>query len=208
MIPKERAMERCIRKIAILVLLISLTACFSPFTPIDQDFRPKGKTLAVVAALDSDENIAVAAAMTESLRKNSRYQVMPQRQVAQTLGYPIRIQGPFKSAYFEIETDYKKTDVKRIRSIQQKLGVDYVYAIWTPSSTVYNEKIHSLHAVGQMFEGPGAKEVGNGRFDITAGHTDCCLVPAPGDKDKENAIKDTAEYVSKHIAEKTGMQKR
>jgi len=152
MIPKERAMERCIRKIAILVLLISLTACFSPFTPIDQDFRPKGKTLAVVAALDSDENIAVAAAMTESLRKNSRYQVMPQRQVAQTLGYPIRIQGPFKSAYFEIETDYKKTDVKRIRSIQQKLGVDYVYAIWTPSSTVYNEKIHSLHAVGQMFE--------------------------------------------------------
>lgn len=190
-----------------LILLIFLNAC-STFTLIDADFKPKGKTLAVVAGLDNEENIMVAHYMTESLRRNSRFQVVPQKQVAQALGYPIKIQGPFKSAYFQIETDYTKTDTKRIKAIQQKLGVDYVYAVWTPSATVYNEKIHSLHAVGQMFEGPGAKEVGNGRFDATAGHTDCCLVPAPGDEDKKNAIKDTSEYVAKEIAEKTGMQKR
>ncbi len=199
--------EKLLRKSAVLVFLIVLNAC-STFTLTDTDFKPKGKTIAVVAGLDDDENVKVAYYMTEALRKHSRFQVVPQKQVAQTLGYPIKIQGPYKTAYFQIETDYTKTDVKRIRTILQKLGVDYVYAVWTPSTTVYNEKIHSLHAVGQMFQGPDAKEVGNGRFDATAGKTDCCLASAPGDQDKTNSIKDASEYVAKEIAEKTGMQKR
>ncbi len=197
------------RKIgAIVILSMLLTAC-STFSTIDSNFTARGKTLAVVPGLDNEENVAVAYYMTEALKKNSRFHVTPQKQVAQSLpGYPSKIQGPYKSAYFEIEIDYTKSDVKKIKSIQQKLGVDYLYVVWTPSATVYNEKIHSLHAVGQMFEGPAAKEVGNGRFDATAGHTDCCLVPAPGDEDKKNAIKDASEYVAKEIAEKTGMQKR
>lgn len=203
------------KKTGILVLLMSLAGCcISTFTPIDSDFRPKGKTLAVVAALDNEENITIAYYMTEALRKNSRFHLVPQKQVAQTLGYPIKIHGPFKSAFFEIETDYSKTDVKKIRAIQQKLAVDYLYVIWTPSATVFGSsdpgdaKIHQVHAVGQMFEGANSREVGNGRFDITAGHTTCCLASAPKDEDKTNAMKDTAEYVANEIAEKTGMQKR
>lgn len=200
--------RRFIRKIPVLVLLIFLTAC-STFTTIDSNFKTKGRTLAVIAGLENEENVAVAHYMTEALRKNSRFQVISQKQVAQSLSnYPSKIQGPFKSAYFEIETDYGKSDVKKIRNIQQKLGVDYLYVVWTPSATVFNGKIHQLHAVGQMFEAPNSREVGNGRFDATAGRTDCCLVPAPGDQDKTNAIKDTTEYVAKEVAEKTGMQKR
>jgi len=147
--------------------------------------------------------------MTDALKKNSRFQVLSQKQVAQALsGYPTPIQGPYKTAYFEIETDYSKTDIKRIKAIQQKLGVDYVYVLWTPSETVYNEKIHQLNIIAQMFESPNAREVGNGKFGATAGRTDCCLVPAPGDKDKADALKDMSEYVAKEIAEKTGMQKK
>jgi hypothetical protein len=206
--PKEIAMNtRFFRPVLLLALLTSLTACISTFTPLDPDFRPKGKTMAVVAGVDDGDNIALAYAMTEALRKNSRFQVVPQKQVAQSLGYPISIRGPFKTAYFEIETDYTKSDMKRIRGIQQALGVDYLYVIWTPSETVYNQKIHSLHAVGQMFEGSGSKEVGNGRFDVTAGRTDCCLVPAPGDAEKQDAKKTTSEYVAKQIAEKMRMAK-
>lgn len=198
-----------IQKLPVLVLVIFLSACFSTFTPLNSDFRPKGKTLAVIAGLDNQANLAAAQYMTEALKKNSRFQVMPQKQVAQSLsGYPTPVQGPYKSAYFEIEVDYSKTDTKKIKAIQQKLGVDYVYVLWTPSETVYNEKIHQLHIIAQMFESPNAKEVGNGKFGATAGRTDCCLVPAPGDKEKADALKDMAEYVSKEIAEKTGMQKK
>lgn len=201
--------ERSVRGLSILISLMLLSGCFSTFTPTNSEFKPKGKTLAVVAGMDNDPNVATALYMTDALKKNSRFQVMSQKQVAQSLsGYPTPIRGPYKSAYFEIEIDYTKTDVKKIRAIQQKLGVDYVYVLWTPSATVYNGKMHNLHIIGQMFESPNAKEVGNGKFDALAGRTDCCLVPAPDDKDKESAIKDTTEYVAKEIAEKTGMQKR
>jgi hypothetical protein len=120
--------------------------------------------------------------------------------------YPTNIQGPYKSSYFEIEVDYTKTDMKKIRSIQQQLGVDYLYVLWTPSATVYNEKIHSLNVVAQLFE--HGKEVGNGRFNAVAGRTDCCLVPAPDSKDKANANKDATDYVAREIGEKTGMAKQ
>jgi len=184
-----------------------LTSCVSTFTPVNGDARFKGKTMAVVAGLPVEQNVQMAQAMSDSLRKNTRFQVMPHKQVAQTIaGYPVKIQGPWKSAYFEIEVDNSKTDIKKVKAIQQQLGVDYLFVLWTPSETVYNEKIHSLNVIGQMFE--NGKEVANSRFNATAGRTDCCLVPAPDSKDKSNAMKDTSDYVAKEIGEKTGMLKQ
>lgn len=189
------------------VIALFLTACISTFDPVSSDVRFKGKTMAVIAGLDNEPNLQLAQAMSESLRKQTRFQVMSHKQAAQKIaGYPVKVQGPWKSAYFEIEVDYTKTDMKKVRSIQQQLGVDYLYVLWTPSETVYNGKIHSLNVIGQMFE--NGKEVGNGRFNATAGHTDCCLVPAPNDRDKADAMKDTSDYVAKQIGEKTGMLKQ
>ncbi|MHB8843824.1 MAG: hypothetical protein ACYC7L_03670 [Nitrospirota bacterium] len=195
------------RIVPLLGVLMLLGGCISTFSPVDADFKAKGKTIAVVAGLDNEPNIATARNMAESLKRNTRFQVVPASQVKQSLpGYPSNIQGPYKSSYFEIEVDYTKTDMKKIRSIQQQLGVDYLYVIWTPSATVYNEKIHSLNAVAQLFE--KGREVGNGRFNATAGRTDCCLVAAPDSKDKANAIKDATDYVAREIGEKTGMAKQ
>jgi hypothetical protein len=195
-----------LKQLLFLVLSLFLGACVSTFNPVNGDFKPKGKTLAVIAGLDNNANMLTAQYMTESLKKNTRFQVMSQKQVGQAIsGYPDNIQGPYRSSYFEIEVDYAKTDMKRIRAIQQKLGVDYLYVLWTPSATVYNEKIHSLNVISQMFE--SGKEVANGRFSAVAGRSTCCLTPAPGDQDKTNAVKDTADYVSKEIGQKTGMVK-
>ena len=192
----------------LLVILTSVIAgCISAFDPVGSDVRFKPKSLAVVAGLDVEQNVQLAQAMSESLRKYTRFQVMPHKQAAQKIaGYPVKIQGPWKSAYFEIEVDYTKTDMKKVWSIQQQLGVDYLYVLWTPSETVYNRKIHSLNVIGQMFE--NGKEVGNGRFNATAGKTDCCLVPAPGDKEKTDAIRDTADLVARQIGDRTGTLKQ
>lgn len=195
------------RMFPLLAVLVVLGGCISTFSPVDANFKVKGKTIAVVAGLDNEPNIATARNMAESLKKKTRFQVVPHSQVKQSLpNYPSNIQGPYKSSYFEIEVDYTKTDMKKIRSIQQQLGVDYLYVVWTPSATVYNEKIHSLNAVAQLFE--NGREVGNGRFNATAGRTDCCLVAAPDSGDKANAIKDATDYVAREIGEKTGMARQ
>jgi hypothetical protein len=199
--------KRSVICILLPLLLLVLSAC-SGFNLVDSNFRPKGKTLAVISGLDNDPNMLAAQHMTDALRKNSRFQVMSQKQVAQSVSnYPQKIKGPYKSSYFQIDTDYSNTDIKKIRQIQQQLGVDYLYVMWTPSATITNDKIYTYNIITQLFEGPSSKEVGNGMFGATAGKTDCCLVPKPDDKDKANAIKDTTEYVAKQIAEKTGMQK-
>ena len=194
-------------KLLLAVLVLLAGSCISTFNPVEGDFKAKGKTLAVIAGLDNEPNELAAQYMSEALRKNTRFQVMPQKQVAQALGtYPVKIQGPYKSAYFEIEVDYAKTDLKKVKAIQQKLGVDYLYVLWLPSETVYNEKIHSRNIISQMFE--NGKEVGNGRYNSVAGGSTCCLSPVPKDEDKSNALKDTADYVAREIGEKTGMQKK
>jgi hypothetical protein len=204
---KNLVMNRAwLRSLPLLAALLCLSACMSTFNLVNGDLKPRGKTLAVIAGMDNEANVYTAQCMAEALKKKTRFQVLSHKQVAQALSnYPQNIQGPWKSAYFEIEVDYSKTDAKKVRAIQQRLGVDYVYVLWTPSATVYNEKIHSLHVIGQMF-GNG-KEVGNGRFNAVAGRTDCCLVPAPDDADKANAVKDATEYVAQEIGKKTGMLK-
>jgi hypothetical protein len=195
-----------IRFLSALILAAALAGCVSTFNPVSGDFKPKGKTIAVIAGLDNEPNVQAAKHMADSLKKNTRFQVMPHSKVKQLVAnYPTNIPGPYKSAYFEIDVDYTKTDMKKIKVIQQQLGVDYLYVLWTPSATVYNQKIHSLNVIAQLFE--NGKEVGNGRFNAVAGRTDCCLVPAPDSRDKEDAIKDATDYVAKEIGEKTGMAK-
>jgi len=186
-----------------------LTGCFETFSLVETDYRPKGKSIAVIAGLDSEANVVVAQRMADALKKNTRLQVLPHKQAAQAIpNYPVRIKGPYNYAFLEIEPEYGNTDRKKIREIQQKLGVDYLYVIWTPTATVTQGSIHQLHAIAQLFEGPSAKEVGNGKFMMTAGRVGCCLMPAPDDKDKANAVNDSCDYVAREIGEKLGMLKK
>ncbi|MDH4162320.1 MAG: hypothetical protein OEW15_06465 [Nitrospirota bacterium] len=203
-------MGQSIRMAFILAVTILLAGCFDTFSLIETDYRPKGKSIAVIAGLDSEANVVMAQRMTEALRKNTRFQVMPHKQAAQAIpNYPVKIKGPYSSAYLEIEEDYNNTDKKKIKDIQQKVGADYLYVVWTPTATVTQGTIHQLHVIAQMFEGPGAKEVGHGKYAATAGRVGgCCLVPKPDDKDKANAIDETSEYVAKEIGEKMGMLKK
>ena len=187
-------------------LALSLGACISAFTPASDGFKAKGKTMAVIAGLDNEPNVQTAKSMAESLRAYTRYQVMPHSQVKQAIaGYPVAIQGPYKTAYFDIEVDYTKTDMKKVRSLQQQLGVDYLLVLWTPSATTYSGKVHSLNVIGQLFE--SGREAGTARFNATAGRSTCCLSPTPEAGDKTNAIKEATDYVAKEIGEKTGMAK-
>ena len=196
----------------LLLLLCSsllLASCsFSTFDLVEQNFEPKGKTIAVLPGLNHEANVLVAHAMSVALKKNSRFRVVSQKRVAGIVpNYPPNIKGPYRSAYFEIEIDYTKTDRKKIKRIQRKLGVDYLYVIWAPTATTVQKSIHQLHLAGQMFEAPQAKEVGHGRFYATAGRVGCMMAPTPGADDQVKAIKDSTDHVSKEIAKKMGMLK-
>jgi hypothetical protein len=191
-----------------VLLLLSLTACsYSAFTLTESGFKPKGKSLAVIAGLNNEVNVVAAKYMSDALGANSRFQVVSQNKVDQSLpAYPTNIKGPYKYAYLNIEPDYSRTDMKKVRDIQQQLGVDYIYVMWSPVSTTGNQQTVQHWFIGQLFEFPSGKEIGNGIYG--AGASGSCLPPSlPSDKEVEDNLKLSMNYVAKNIAEETGMKK-
>jgi hypothetical protein len=105
---------------------------------------------------------------------------------------------------------------KKVQDIMKKLGTDYAYVIWIPTSysrTVTSQGTgatsgegRSYSAVAQMFEGPAAKVIGQGKFSVTASK----ILPGArvSNKDLQDAIQNTTETVAEIIAQKTGTLKQ
>ncbi len=194
-------------RILLVITFLLTTGCIASFKPIDPDFKPKGKTLAVLSGLDTEANLVAAEHLAAALARSSTYRVIPRKQVLQTLkGQPDEIRGPYRRFYSRVDIDYANTDNGAIRAIQQKLLADYLLVLWTYASTS-DGKIQQVNLVMQLFEHPDNREVGRGKFDVSAGWTNCCLVPAPDADDKDEAIRDKMEAVAAEVAQRTGMIK-
>ena len=67
------------------VLVFPLTACsYSAFTLTESDYKPKGKTLAVIAGLNNEVNVVAAKYVSDALGADSRFQVVSQSKVDQS----------------------------------------------------------------------------------------------------------------------------
>lgn len=138
-----------------------------------EPFQPKGKKLAVISGMTNASSLSLAEALGDELGKASRFQVLSQKQVAQSIpNYPQLVKGPYKSAYFEIDVDYAKTDLTVVKDLQQHLGVDYLYVLWAPAtvsrggSSLFFKNYPVTQIVAQLFESPGGKEVGRSQYAV------------------------------------------
>jgi len=157
---------------------------------------------AVIAGLTNPSSLQAAQTFADEVAKASRFHVLPQKQVAQAIpNYPQLIKGPYASAYFEIDEDYAKTDVGRVREIQKQLGADYLYILWAPTSVqsggkgLFFKNYPVVHVVAQFFEFPGGKEIGRGKYMIRF------------DDDRNEFVRDDLAAVAKEFAAKTSMPK-
>lgn len=157
---------------AIIGLAIFAGGC-ATFHLTQEPFEPKGKKLAVISGLTNAGSLTVAHALGDELGKASRFQVLSQAQIAQAVpNYPQLVKGPYRSAYFEIDVDYGKTDIARVRELQQHLRVDYLYVLWAPATVSHgNSSVFSKHSlvtkvVAQLFESPSGKEVGRSQYAV------------------------------------------
>ena len=178
-----------------VALLISGCATFH----LTQEFfQPKGTKLAVIAGLTNPSSLQAAQALADELGKTSQFKVLSQKQVAQAIpNYPQLVKGPYKSAYFEIDVDYGRTDLARIKELQQHLGVDYLYVLWAPAtvshggSTLFFKNYPITQIVAQLFESPGGKEVGRSQYAIRV------------DDEKHEVLPDDMQRVARELAAKT-----
>ena len=174
----------------------------STFQLTQEPFTPKGKRLAIIAGLTNPSSLEAAQAFADELSKASQFQVISQKQVAQAIPhYPQLIKGPYNSAYFEIDIDYTKTDLDRVKQLHKSLQTDYLYVLWAPSVTTNGQKswftkdYSIMQVIAQLYEFPGSREVGHGSYRIRI------------DQDKNEIVRDDLQHVTKELAEKTHMQK-
>jgi hypothetical protein len=196
------------RTILLLLVALALTAC-ATFRPTTPNYQAKGKTMAIISGLENGANLQLAHYMTVSMAEFSKFQMVPQKKIAELVrDYPFDIHGPYKAAYFDIEEDYSRTDVEKIRNIQKKLGVDYLYVLWAPSSTTYNARSNVINCVAQLFEFPGGKEVGRGRFGSAAnGKIHFIIQSKVNEEDIDQGMLRSTRHVSRELAQKIGMAK-
>ena len=178
-------------------LIVALSGC-STFHLTQETFQPKGKKLAVIAGMTNDSSLSIAKSLGDELGQTSMFQVLSQKQIAQAIpNYPQLVKGPYKSAYFEIDVDYAKTDMARVKELQQHLGVDYVYVLWAPATVSHgNSGWFSKHylvtqIVAQLFESPGGKEIGRGQYAVRV------------DNQTHQVLSDDMRRVALEMAEKT-----
>ena len=178
-------------------MALLLSGC-ATFHLTKEPFQPKGKKLAVIAGLTNPSSLQIAQSLGDELGKTSQFQVLSQRQIAQAIpNYPQLVKGPYKSAYFEIDVDYGRTDLARVKELQQHLGVDYVYVLWAPAtvshggSTFFSKNYPVTQIVAQLFESPGGKEVGRSQYAVRV------------DDQTHEVLRDDMRRVAQELAEKT-----
>ncbi len=181
-----------------LFLVLASSACSHYQVDLsmkESDFKPRGKSIAVISGTKETQNVVIAKMVSDSLRKKSRYQVATPAQIAQAIeSYPQTIKGPYKSAYLYIDTDWDLGDRKKIANIHRTLGVDYLYVIWAPIALSQNgHPISTVPAVAQLFEQPNAKEVAKTSIQLFVGD--------------ENSVflKEGVDEIARQLAEETKM---
>lgn len=195
-------MRRTILQGAFLLVAGLLFSGCATFELTDSAFTPKGKKLAVVAGMTNAGSLEAADALAYELNKSSQYQVMPQKQIAKAIpNYPQLIKGPYDSAYFEIDVNYARTDLAKVKEIHKHVGTDYLYVLWAPSTTSNGQKswfftnYAVMQVIAQLFEFPGGREVGHGKYMIRI------------NEDKKEMVRDDMQRVAREMAEKTRMPK-
>ena len=111
--------------------------------------------------------------------------------------YPQLVKGPYRSAYFDIDVDYGKTDIARVKELQQHLRVDYLYVLWAPAtvshgnSSWFSKQYLVTQIVAQLFESPDGREVGRSQYAVRV------------DDQTHQVLSDDLQRVAREFAEKT-----
>jgi hypothetical protein len=166
-------MTKKIAKGIVCFIAFSLFGCVTIFKPVADISNVKGNTLAVISGINDEDNVFYADKLSQHIAKKSTFKVLTLSEIkSRWVDYPYNIRGPYNTAYFEIDPNYAKTDIERLKIIQKKLNVDNIYVVWTPTSRMltgagWTADVFETSLIGQFFSFPGPVEVGRSNFKMT-----------------------------------------
>ncbi|MEN8134900.1 MAG: hypothetical protein ABFS18_05120 [Thermodesulfobacteriota bacterium] len=147
------------------VILFSFSACGGkarPFVPINDGIIFKPARLAVICGETDDIGKNFVAALTEEMRARTTFTVLSQKDIAKKIKkYPFNIKMVEKAKDPKKPIWIDPAEIKKIKALQKKLEVDYVFVVWGNNLGHYFSRQGSsttdyyyMSVYGNMFEYP------------------------------------------------------
>lgn len=200
-----------------LMLLSVLSGCGGtphPFTLMDDGYKIKHGSLAVISGDNTEPTFKVAENITRELKQRSTFKVMSQEEISRRLAkYPVNIKhGTPKDE--DKPLWLSPGEKNRIDTIQAELKTDQVLVVWvtglTRRTVQYSngggEVSYWVGVIGNMFEYPRSKAVGFIDFG-TSKKQSCCLLGKSEGADIEELFKQAAERIAEKFMTVTGSEK-
>jgi len=138
-----------------------------PFVLMEDGYKIKPSSIAIVAGDNSEPAIKLAEVLTKEIKEKTAFRIMDQDDIRKRIPkYPMKIEttepkDSSRPVWF-VDSEKKKLD-----SIQGKLKVDYIFVIWAENLSVQSVQYYNgggdtnyyMTVIGNLIEYPKGKTV-------------------------------------------------
>lgn len=137
-----------------------------PLVMVDSGYKIKPAKVAVIAGTSDQADRVFADMLTNELKEKTSLSVLSQKTIAKRIPkYPVEIN--FRKEASDKPEWFDLAEVKKLKKIQKKLKVDYLFVAWIRNMGVQHitysrgggKTVYYLNVFGNMLEYPGGKTV-------------------------------------------------
>jgi hypothetical protein len=193
-------------KAIVLLGMIGLLGCggvHKPFALMDEGYRVKPTSVAVIAGSSADVDTRLAKFLTEELAKRTTLRVISQEEVEKKVpNYPQN----FKMGKVPDEKKpvwYAQSEKGKLDSIQARLKADYLFLVWGSNLTAQTVSTYNggrtttyyISILGNLLEYPKGKPAAFTQFGNSRSQSFLALFKDKG-YDVDKLLQDSAEEVT------------
>lgn len=191
-------------KATVVLGMMSLLGCggvHKPFALMDEGYKVRPSSVAVIAGSSADVDTRLARFLTEELAKRTTFRVISQEEIEKKVpSYPLN----FKLGKVSDEKKpvwYAQSEKGKLDSIQARLKADYLFLVWGANLNVYTYNNgagmkYYIVILGNLLEYPKGKPVAFTQFGNSRGQSSFLALFKDKGYDIDKLLQDSAEDVT------------
>ena len=204
----------------VIVVFAVLSGCGVPFALVEENYKVKPGTLAVVSGSNNEACNRLADVLTQELKQRSTFRVVSQDEIGRRApGYPSALMKESAPSLDNKNPAWVSPGNKsRIDALQAQLKTDYLFVVWGENlgrmvTTTYNQYggastqvSYHIDVYGILVEYPKSKPIGYSQFHGSKGQSCCFLFRSEG-QDIDIMLKNSAEKIADKFLDITKTEK-
>ena len=204
---------RVILVLFIFIVFVSLSGCGGvnePFTLMDENYKMRPGSVAVVSGSNDEPGVKLAAYLTRELRQRSNFRVMRQQTIMKRMpNYPFTIKTK-RPKDEQKPVWFAPSEKRTIRAIQKRLKTDYLLIVWVTDlsrqTVTYShgggKTTYYSTIVGNFMKKPKSNPIAYTHFTNAKGRS--CFLFASEGEDLDALFRNSAEKIASRFLSAAG----